>query len=474
LGNIKQRWIVLRPLRSITLKLSLGFLVVGVLGVVLSALVIRLGTQRAFDRFLGERARSDFIDTLPVYYQTHGGWDGLAQTLDASLGPPSVTHLPPITIIDSNREVIYSQDNYPIGQLLPQHDRSWEIPIRVNNETVGWVYIQPTRPPLQVSPQPASTVLGAPQQGSPEQGFISGVTMSTLYSGLIAAVVAIIVGFFLARSLTRPIRELTTATQALAEGKLDHRVAVHSQDELGELAMSFNRMSADLARANDLRRQMTADIAHDLRTPLSVILGYTEALSENKLPGSPQAFDAIHTEALHLQRLIEALRTLSLADAGELPLMRLPIKAPAILNRVVAAYAPQAQQRHITIEAPAPSGDSPEIVVDVDRMAQVLSNLVSNALRYTPEGGRIVLTAEPHGKGTRLVVRDDGGGIDPEDLPYIFERFYRGDKSRQLPQGDESGLGLAIARSIVEAHGGTISVESTLGEGTTFIIDIEG
>jgi signal transduction histidine kinase len=229
-------------------------------------------------------------------------------------------------------------------------------------------------------------------------------------------------------------------------------------------------MSADLAHSTELRRQMTADIAHELRTPLSVILGYTEALSEGKLSGTDETFDVMHDEAQQLQRLIEDLRTLSLADAGELPLMVQSVSPEGLLERVAIAHTPRAQEKGVSIQVEAPP-DLPPIAVDPDRVAQVLSNLVSNALRHTPQGGRVRLIAERDGADIRLSVADTGPGIAADDLPHIFQRFYRADQSRYPVEG-QTGLGLAIAKSLVEAHGGAISVESVQGEGSTFTITL--
>jgi two-component system sensor histidine kinase BaeS len=228
-------------------------------------------------------------------------------------------------------------------------------------------------------------------------------------------------------------------------------------------------MSADLAQSNQLRRQMTADIAHELRTPLSVILGYTEALSDGKLVGTPQAFEVLHEEAHHLSLLIEDLRILSLADSGELPLTRRPIYPEVLLERTASAYAAQAKQQEVALVVDAEQ-PLPEVDVDPDRMAQVFGNLISNALRYTPAEGRIVLQAQARGDRVLLDVKDTGEGIASEDLPHVFERFYRGDKARS--QNGESGLGLAIVKSIVEAHGGRIEVHSQVGAGTTFRIEL--
>jgi signal transduction histidine kinase len=274
-------------------------------------------------------------------------------------------------------------------------------------------------------------------------------------------------GGLLAYTLTRPLSELTEATVQIARGKLGLQVKVRSKDELGKLAASFNKMSSDLAVATQVRQQMTADVAHDLRSPLSVIGGYAEALSDGKLPGTPEVYQILHQETKHLSRLVDDLRTLSLADAGELTLTKQPSSPKALLERVAARHAVAADQKGIRLRVQAPE-DLPLITWDVERMAQVFDNLVLNAFRYTPQGGEVTLSAEAVGGATRMQVHDNGSGIAAEDLPFIFDRFFRGDKSRQ--QNGESGLGLAIARSIVEAHGGSIAVVSEPGKGATFTI----
>jgi signal transduction histidine kinase len=283
-------------------------------------------------------------------------------------------------------------------------------------------------------------------------------------------VFALFVGILLARNLTRPLRDLTGAIHAMTSGQLKQEVPVRSNDELGELTQAFNRLSADLTHSNELRRQMTADIAHDLRTPLTVVNAYIDGLRDGVFKPTPERFEAMHAEMAHLQRLVDDLRTLSLADAGELPMQRVPVAYPALLDRLAAAYAPQAQARGIALQVSTEPG-LPDTFADPERMIQVLGNLVSNALRYTPPGGQITLSARPRGGAIALAVQDTGAGIAPEALPHVFDRFYRGDPARNQ-EGDESGLGLAIAKSITEAHGGKIEVESELGQGTTFTVSL--
>jgi signal transduction histidine kinase len=370
----------------------------------------------------------------------------------------------PVTLLDADDVVVYGGRRYQRGQQLAQRGNQG-VPIEVDGTTVGWLLFESYGEPI------------APLPESPESDFLDRVNHAILLGALGATVVALLLGVFLARTISRPVRELTAATQLVAKGELGYQVPVRTQDELGELAASFNRMSADLSQSTELRRQMTADIAHELRTPLSVIMGYTEALSDGKLEGAPDTFDILHEEAQHLSRLIDDLRTLSLADAGELSLTCRPVSPQMLLQRAASAYAAQAQRQEVSLQVEA-EGNLPEVEVDPDRMAQVLGNLVSNALRYTPAGGQILLSAECRPECIDgqpytlcLKVHDTGAGIASDNLPHIFDRFYRGDVARHQGEG-ESGLGLAIAKSIIEVHGGVISAESTLGAGTTFTIQL--
>ena len=449
-------------MRSLTLKLTLAFLVVGVVGVALVALFVGQRTRDEFDRFVLDRAQQDLVDQLAAYYQTHGDWE----EINAILVQGQPGHMwsrggvpAPVVLLEDDNTVVYGGRRYRKGtQLEPQdvEDSNRRVPIQLEDQTVGWLLFESFADAVSELRQ------------SSESAFLEQVKQAILWGALGATAVALLIGVLLARTISHPVRELISATRGVARGELGQHVPVRTRDELGELAASFNQMSNDLARSTALRRQMTADIAHELRTPLSLIMGYTEALSDGKFQGSPETFAILHEETQHLSRLVDDLRTLSLADAGELSLTCRPTAPPALLERAASAHAAQAQGKAVTLQVEA-DPDLPEIVVDPDRMAQVLDNLVSNALRYTPAGGEIVLSAGHHADTLELRVRDSGAGIPPEELPHIFDRFYRGEKSRYQQNG-ESGLGLAIAKSIVEAHGGTIEAESTLDVGTTFII----
>ena len=396
---------------------------------------------------------------LTELYQQQGSWDDIEAIVVRvpyrRRGPEFARA--PVTLVDAENVVIYSGMHYQAGQRLAEEDMRKAVPLEVNGATVGRMLFAPMDAPF-------------PPREPPEAAFLQRVNQAILFGALGATVVALLLAIVLARGISRPVRELTVATQAVARGDLGGQVVVRTRDEIGELAASFNKMSADLARSTDLRRQMTADIAHDLRTPLAVIVGYTEALSDGKMAGNTDIYGAMYEEAQHLQHLIDDLRTLSLADAGELRLQRQPYSPRRLLERTAASHQFSAEQQGVSLQVKA-GDDLPDIEVDPERMAQVLNNLVSNALRYTPAGGVVILTAETSADAVQLHVHDSGVGIPAEELPQVFERFYKGDAARSR-NGGESGLGLAIARSLVEAHGGRISVTSRLGEGTTFTISL--
>lgn len=460
-------------LHSLAFKLMLAFLLVGLIGAVPVATFVNRRTRAEFDRFVLNREQLAVINDLTRYYRFNRSWEGVDRLLSNDSADENPAHeglwgfrlkeggvSSPGTLVDASGTILLSGQTDRVGAKITRDELANGVPIRtLRGQVAGW-FIFDSFPD---TPFPDRRL-----PGSPEQAFLNNVGRAVFIGVVGATILALVIGVVLARTLTRPIRELTAATKAVAGGKLGHQVKVHSRDELGELASSFNQMSSDLARANQQRRQMTADIAHDLRTPLSILLGYTEALSDGKLQGTPDVHKVMHHEAQHLSHLVDDLHTLSLADAGELRLNLQSCLPYDILTRTAAAYQVQAGEKNIALAVKA-GRDLPAVLADPDRMAQVLGNLVSNALRYTGEGGQIILAASAGETGVSLQVQDTGAGIQPDDLPHIFNRFYRADQSRQQQHG-ESGLGLAIARSIVEAHGGSIAVASTPGQGTTFTI----
>ncbi len=441
-------------MRSLTIKLVLAFTLVSLVGILLVAIMAARFTENQFRVFFENQNRQELIAELADYYRQNGSWSGVERL--ANVPGFAQKYVWGFVVVDPQGMVVLH--NPRAAQYLRVFNRETRLgdgfPINVDGNLVGTYYNVEirfeNRPPL---PAP----------------------FTRLYNTLIlasvgAVLVSVLLGVLLARTLTRTLRELTTATQRVAKGDLEQQVPIRSKDELGELAASFNQMSADLAQSRDLRRQMTADIAHELRTPLTVVLGHTEALSEGELPPDPETFEIIHDETKRLNRLVEDLRTLSLSDAGELHLNLQKTSPGDLLERAATARKAEAKAKEIMLEVDS----APELIsvtVDSDRMTQVLVNLLDNALRYIPAGGTINLSASRIPLGVALKVKDNGPGIPPEDLSHLFERFYRGDKSRQREEGG-SGLGLAIAKSLVESQGGQIRVESQLGEGAIFIIEL--
>ncbi|MBN1316499.1 MAG: HAMP domain-containing protein [Anaerolineales bacterium] len=437
---------------SLTLKLTAAFVGVGLVAVILVAIFAQTTTVQEYNRLRIDQIRSNFISAAEEYYLEHDSWIGVFDTLRQAPPKPGGAEPMLFVLVDQNGKIIVPGGPFRMGDQAPANLVEKGTDINLNGEVVGTVLPIDAPPPRE----PA------------EETYLSNINQALIRTGLISIAIALLLGTLLARTITRPMRELTRATRAMAQGELEQCVSIRSQDEMGELASSFNQMSADLARANRLRREMTADIAHDLRSPLAVIRGYAEALRDGDLPPTQETFQVIYQEVEQLNRLVDDLRTLSLADAGELALNRVAVQPRYLLERAASAHTPRANQSGIKLQVEEEENVS-QVLVDPERIAQVLDNLVTNAIRYTGGKGCITLSAGQHDHSVYLSVQDTGPGITPEDIPRVFDRFYRGDSARQTDEG-ESGLGLAIAKSLVELHGGTISVQSNPGEGTTFTI----
>jgi two-component system OmpR family sensor kinase/two-component system sensor histidine kinase BaeS len=275
------------------------------------------------------------------------------------------------------------------------------------------------------------------------------------------------------RGIATPLADVMTAADTIAEGDLSVRVLADGPGEFSRLAESFNNMAEELQRADQQRRNLTADVAHELRTPLHIIQGNLEGVLDGVYEPTDEHIDATLDETRALARLVDDLRTLSLAEAGQLPMLWEPLDVAELLADVSTSFSGQAEAAGVDlcveIEEEPPLR---EIIADAGRLEQVLSNLLANAIRHTAPGGLVLIRAQWSGDGVRIIVSDTGEGISPEDLPYVFDRFWRGDRARSHASGAGSGLGLAIGRQLVGAHDGQISVESQPGQGTTFTIEL--
>lgn len=461
--------------KSLYWKMALAFIAVAFTTAALVALFIRVTSVNRLMLLIIEQQSSAMEQTLVDYYRVRGSWEGIEESwrqlqfenVPTPPAPPqdnfpNTDNFSPertrrnlLGLADAQGKVIISVDHdYPAGSQLPPDVLKKETPILVDNRKVGFILT-----PGRIS------------NFNPEEAlFLERTNQALLLAIFGALLTALVMGIFLARTLTNPLKALTHAAQNIATGQLEQQVKVSSKDEIGQLALAFNRMSQEVARVNRLRRQMTADIAHDLRTPLTVIGGYVESMRDGVLKPTPQRMTTIYTEIERLQKLVGDLRVLSLADAGELPLNPQRISPRMLLERAIRLYQLQAEQQNVTLSIDA-NPDLPEIWADEDRMMQVMDNLLSNAFRFTPPGGKIELLAWPENRNVRIAVKDTGTGIAAENLPYIFDRFQRADKSRHTDIG-ESGLGLSIVKALVESHSGTVWAESTPGGGTTIQLQL--
>jgi signal transduction histidine kinase len=314
----------------------------------------------------------------------------------------------------------------------------------------------------------AATV--AKQPSASQQEFINSMNLALALAIASAGVIALLLTLVWTRSILRPVEALTAAVNRMKTGDLQQRVEAASGDEIGELGRAFNRMADSLAHAEQVRRNMVSDVAHELRTPLSNIRGYLEAMQDGLVQPGAEVVDSLHEETLLLGRLVDDLQLLALADAGHLPLAPEMVAIGDIVEQAVQAANHLVNGSGIQFDAEVAS-DLPAVRADPERLGQVLRNLLNNAFAYTPSGGQIDVRARNVSDGVEISVFNTGQGIAPEHLPHLFDRFYRVDRSRTRATGG-SGLGLAIVKQLVEAHGGRVWAESQVGEWARFTFSL--
>jgi signal transduction histidine kinase len=446
-------------IHSVRWRLFLSFLLVVVVAVGAVAVFVSRTTSGEVQRY--ETRTSDVRirrvgALLAAYYIEEGSWTGIEPVID-QIGQLYNQRL---VLVDQQGLVVTDSRGMMHAGEPGNFDVPREaIPITYGPMSFGAVAVLPQGQ----APPPQN---GAPPPDESVSSLSGSINRYLLWGGLLGVVVAAVVTFLLSRRILSPVESLAQAARRVSHGDFSQRVKANSKDEFGELAIAFNAMAEDLERTERLRRNLVADVAHELRTPLSNIQGHVEAIRDGLLPAEPATFDSIYEEVLLLARLVEDLQELTLAEAGQLTLLRQSADVVEIVRRAAVAAQPPAEARGLTIETDLPS--EPAMAdVDPERIGQVLRNLLSNATTHTSEGGRIIVSLKDEHDELRVTVADTGAGIPPEDLPYVFERFYRVDRSRVRATGG-AGLGLTIAKRLVEAHGGTISVESELGKGSRF------
>ena len=297
------------------------------------------------------------------------------------------------------------------------------------------------------------------------QMFVDAVHRYLIHASIIATAIAVLLSFLLTRTVLRPLSQMTEVTQRVAAGDYSARVDVTSKDEVGRLGLAFNRMADNLEKVEQLRRAMVTDLAHELRTPLTSLRGYLEAMNDGVVQPSKSTFGVLQDEIMRLVRLVESLHQLTKADAARAYLSRQDVDLAELIRQALELDRYQFQSRDVAVETALPNGPL-MVSADRDKLLQVLRNLIQNAWQYTPAGGQVGVEARSGADGVTVALRNTGPALPQDDLPLLFERFYRAEKSRSRDSGG-AGIGLAIVKELVEAHGGAVGAES--GEaGTRF------
>ena len=434
---------------SLAWKLLLGYLLVVAVSITTFAVLANRSTERELRLAMGRNPEGTLVaaEQLAAYFRGRGSWEGVDRLYAAGqhmggmmgrgVGVPAVVDLQGMPLL---------------GDVVGPQDVRGATPILVDGTIVGYVL-----------PPAAGAVLQA------ERDLVARVNRAILLAALLSLGAALIGASLLTAGMLKPVQELTSAARALAGGDLTRRVTVRTRDEVGALSEAFNHMGDSLQQAETLRRDMTADIAHELRNPLSVMQARVEAVIDGVYPPTPENLEPVLEQTRLLSRLVEDLRTLALADAGQLPLEQTEISLSGLVERTASGYAAQAEASGVDLRLHL----APDVRVNADpgRIEQVVGNLLANAVRHAPRGTPVDVSLEVGDGRARLEITDRGEGIPAEALPYVFERFYRADRSRSRDMGG-TGLGLAISRQIVQAHEGTITAANRPEGGAAFIVEL--
>lgn len=446
-------------------RVALAMLLVTVITSLLVALTAQNNTIRQFDNFVGRQrtiAQSDLMAALSEHFEATSSWSGadvilraaapdLPRTRPAGPGRAGRSGRPLFVLADADGRVVFGGRDMPPGAQLTEAQRDIAVAIQANNTTAGYL--------LTAAP-------GEPVMIETQRLFFAELRGILLRSALIASLIAILLSALFSQLLTAPLAKLADAARRFSPRNLDVRAEPGGAREIADVAHAFNSMADSLRQAEQNRRNLTADIAHELRTPLTVMQGNLRAMIDGVYPLDQNEVAKVYAESRLLGRLVDDLRILSLAEAGQLDLRIADAPLKTLIDDALEQFALVAENAGSTLTATLGS-DVDAARCDPDRAAQVLRNLVANAIRHTPAGGRVMISARVQTDGfVRISVSDTGEGIQAEHLPHIFDRFYRADAARARGSGG-SGLGLAIVKSLVQAMGGRVGAESVVGAGTT-------
>ncbi len=453
-----------------------AFIVVTAVALLAMALTSRALIGSDFERYAqGYRTvvEEQWEYVFRSYYVRYESWDGVERMLaqrergrgpsfqslqgydkQGKAGTRGILPGEGLLLADAAGKVLLDSDHEKTGQVLSADYLEQGIPVMVNSKQVGTLIMQPQPARLQA----VQTL---------EEQFSSSLLQGVLWGGLIALLFGLVLGILLAGQVTRPLVRLTHSARRFAKRDFQHRVQLQGSDEFGKLAEAFNLMAQSIEENENLRQNLLADVSHELRTPLTILRGNFEALQSGRAKATPELLSSLYDEVLRLGRLVSDLEALNLAEAGKLPLHFREVEAGALLNRAAAVFQYEADEREIELQVEV----DPEIGawnLDEDRIVQVLINLLANAFACTPDGGNIILVARRDNDYLHFEVVDSGPGIDQEEIPFLFARFYKGGRGRSGGRG----LGLSIAKSLVEAHGGTISVRNRPVVGSIFCFSL--
>ena len=467
---------------SLQFRLILSFALVLAFSLAAVSAYVGISADREAERLQRntDEARARRIArTLERFYSSNGGWGDLQPVLERT----GFVAGRDIVVVDVDGKPVGNTTGGPTAELTGL-DANGPTPVIVDDKRVGSVYVEkdiaalrrgkvPKRPPPMWT-RFANVTGEQTRQGSFVEPVVTRLTDTTNRSLLLAGAGAGLVGLLLVSLISRrvlgPVRGLTAASRKMGAGDLSQRVPEGGRDEVGELARTFNAMAGKLEDAERQRRDMVADVAHELRTPLSNIQGYVEAIRDGVLEPDRATIGTVHHQVLYLAELVEDLRLLTEAEAEDFRLDREPGSLVDTIRDSVEGARAKAETAGVALEAELPV-TSPTTSFDHTRMSQVVGNLLDNAVRHTPAGGTVTVTAAFEHSKASVAVSDTGDGIASERLPFVFDRFYRVDPSRSRATGG-AGLGLTIAKKLVEAHGGSIRAESEVGRGSRFTFDL--
>lgn len=438
------------------IRVSLAFLVVAWLSIGAMALVVQRTTEVGFRQYINQRNTStnshQQIDRLQSYYAEHQSWVG-AETVFGTRGEVSGRGAV-FSIADMDGVVIASTDQTLVGTALTSIARSQSSQLVVAGESVGLLY---RRTP------------GEQALGSAEIAFLNEANQTLVLTGIAVSILAVAIGIGLSWLLTRSLKSLTTFINNFPDKQMGQQVTVSGTIETKALAQAFNGMSSQLAEAEALRQRMAADIAHELRTPVSVLRGHLEAMRDGIFALDQEHLAVAHEQTLYLGRLVDDLRVLTLAEAKHLPLTITTVSLADLASDMVERFRPLALDANVQLTF-STSAPKLSLQADAQRLQQVLGNLLTNALRHTPSDGEIAVTLDKFNDRIRLRVRNTGSQLSVEEAKHVFLPFWRASESREHDTGG-SGLGLAISKQLIELHHGNMWVESTSTQ-VTFSFDL--